>query len=295
MSNAPEATANETAVTSTRTAASGRTTFDFPLPTQPWPESSPRALLVHSLVQCKRLLIRWSRDPSTMIQALLYPALTLVMFRVVIGNTVTAATGQPAIYGQVPMIILVGAMFGSIVSAIGLRVERKTGLLSRFWTLPIHRAAGLVGRMMAEAVRVFATSVVILAVGFALGFRMTQGVLPSILLLVIPIIFGMGFAMMVTALATVSGDAPLVEMVSIACTLLMFFNSGFVPVMAYPTWLQPVVAAQPMSVAVDAMRGLAVGGPVLEPVLQTLAWSFGLIAVFLYPAVRGYRYAAANG
>ncbi|RVW04951.1 ABC transporter permease [Rhodococcus spongiicola] len=295
MSNAPEATANETTVTSTATAASARTTFDFPRPTQPWPESSPRSLWVHSLVQCKRLLMRWSRDPSTMIQALLYPALTLVMFRVVIGNTVTAATGQPAIYGQVPMIILVGAMFGSIVSAIGLRVERKAGLLSRFWTLPIHRAAGLVGRMMAEAVRVFATSVVILGVGFALGFRMTQGILPSILLLVIPIIFGMGFAMMVTALATVSGDAPLVEMVSIACTLLMFFNSGFVPVMAYPTWLQPVVAAQPMSVAVDAMRGLAVGGPILEPVLQTLAWSFGLMAVFVYPAVRGYRYAAATG
>ncbi|MGF7119702.1 ABC transporter permease [Rhodococcus sp. TAF43] len=269
--------------------------FDFPLPVNVWGENSMQALWTHSLIQCKRLLTRWARDPSTMIQALLYPALTLIMFRVVIGNTVTAATGMPAIYGQVPMIILVGAMFGSIVSAVGLRGERKSGLLSRFWTLPIHRAAGLVGRMMAEAVRVLVTTVVILAVGFALGFRMTQGFLPSIMLLVIPVIFGMGFAMMVTALATVAGDAPLVELVSIACTLLMFFNSGFVPVMAYPTWLQPVVAAQPMSCAIDAMRGLAVGGPILEPVLQTLAWSFGMMAVFIYPAIRGYRRAAATG
>ncbi|QBJ95556.1 peptide ABC transporter permease [Rhodococcus sp. ABRD24] len=270
-------------------------TFDFPPPVNVWRENSTRALWTHSLIQCKRLLTRWARDPSTMIQALLYPALTLIMFRIVIGNTVTAATGQPAIYGNVPMIILVGAMFGSIVSAVGLRAERKTGLLSRFWTLPVHRASGLVGRMMAEAVRVFVTTLVILAVGFGLGFRMDQGILPSILLLLLPILFGMGFAMMVTALATVSGDAPLVELVSIGCTLLMFFNSGFVPVMAYPTWLQPVVAAQPMSVAVDAMRGLALGGPVLEPVLQTLAWSFGMIAVFIYPAIRGYRHAAATG
>ncbi|WP_433606600.1 ABC transporter permease [Prescottella agglutinans] len=269
--------------------------FAFPLPTETWPESSAKALWTHSLIQCKRLLMRWSRDPSTMIQALLYPALTLVMFRIVIGNTVTAATGQPAVYGQVPMIILVGAMFGSIVSAVGLRAERKTGLLSRFWTLPIHRAAGLVGRMMAEAVRVFLTTLVILAVGFVLGFRLTQGILPSILLLVLPIVFGMGFAMMVTALATVAGDAPLVELVSISCTLLMFFNSGFVPVMAYPTWLQPVVAAQPMSCAIDAMRALALGGPTLVPVLQTLAWSIGMIAAFLYPAIRGYRRAAETG
>ncbi|WP_181319325.1 ABC transporter permease [Rhodococcus sp. OK519] len=282
-------------MTSTNTSVIAPDAFDFPAPTQPWPESSLRALWGHSLIQCKRLLTRWSRDPSTMIQALLYPALTLVMFRIVIGNTVTAATGQAAIYGQVPMIILIGAMFGSIVSAVGLKVERKTGLLSRFWTLPIHRAAGLVGRMMAEAIRVLVTTIVILIVGIALGFRLTQGFLPSVLLLILPIIFGMGFAMMVTALATVSGDAPLVELVSIGCTLLMFFNSGFVPVMAYPTWLQPVVAAQPMSCAIDAMRGLALGGPVFIPVMQTLAWSLGMIAVFVYPAIRGYRRAAATG
>ncbi|QCQ92197.1 ABC transporter permease [Rhodococcus sp. SGAir0479] len=290
MSNVPPST-----VTSTQPAQAGTGTIGFPPPDQTWPESSAKALWVHSTVQCKRLLTRWARDPSTMIQALLYPALTLVMFRIVIGNTVTAATGRPAVYGQVPMIILVGAMFGSIVSAVGLRVERKTGLLSRFWTLPIHRAAGLVGRMMAEAVRVLATTIVILVVGIFLGFRLTQGLLPSLFLLILPVIFGMGFAMMVTALATVSGDAPLVELVSIGCTLLMFFNSGFVPVMAYPEWLQPVVSAQPMSCAIDAMRGLAVGGPVLEPVLKTLAWSFGMMAVFVYPAIRGYRHAAATG
>ena len=98
----------------------------------------------------------------------------------------------------------------------------------------------------------------------------------------------------VTFLATVSGDAPLVELVSILCTLLLFFNSGFVPVQAYPTWLQPVVAAQPMSCAVDAMKALALGGPTLTPVLQTLAWSLGMVLVFLYPAIKGYRRASST-
>jgi ABC-2 type transport system permease protein len=37
------------------------------------------------------------------------------------------------------------------------------------------------------------------------------------------------------------------------------------------------------------------GGPILEPVLQTLAWSFGMMAVFVYPAIKGYRRAAATG
>lgn len=270
-------------------------TLEFPPNPHSRSEGSWSALASHSLIQCKRLLMRWSRDPTTMIQSLLYPALTLLMFRIVLGDSISAATGQPSIFGTVPMITLVGAMFGSIVSAVGLKGEKQNGLLSRFWTLPVHRASGLVGRMLAEAVRVLATTLVILGVGMALGFRFNQGMLAGVALLLLPVIFGMGFAVMVTALATVSGDAPLVEIVSIAATLLMFFNSGFVPVAAYPPWLQPIVAAQPMSCAVDAMRGLSLGGPVMEPLLQTLAWSLGMIAVFLYPAIRGYRRAAATG
>lgn len=267
----------------------------FPEPSMVLAEGSIRALWTHSLIQAKRLLMRWMRDPSTMIQALLYPALMLVMFRVVLGNSISAATGSPAIYGQVPMIALVGAMFGSIVSAVGLKGERKSGLLSRFWTTPTHRAAGLLGRMIAEAVRVLVTTTVIISAGVAMGFRFTQGLQAGILLLLIPVVFGIGFAVMITFLATVSGDAPLVELVSIFCTLLMFFNAGFVPVLAYPLWLQPVVAAQPMSVAVGAMRNLAMGGPVMTPVLQTLAWSLGMVVVFLIPAIRGYKKASASG
>ncbi|MFD6896365.1 ABC transporter permease [Rhodococcus sp. NPDC060086] len=269
--------------------------FGYPPPHTVVDERSVAALWEHSRLQCGRLLLRWARDPATMIQALIYPALTLVMFRIVLGDSITAATGQPSIFGTVPMIVLVGAMFGSVVSAVGLRAERESGLLSRFYTLPIHRSAGLVGRLMAEAVRVLVTSIVIFAAGVVMGFRFTQGIPATLLMLVVPIVFGMGFAMMVTVLATLSSKIPLVEMVSIACTLLMFFNSGFVPVMAYPAWLQPIVANQPMSCAIDTMRALAVGGPLAEPMIKTVAWSLGMFLVFLVPAIRGYRRAAQQG
>lgn len=270
-------------------------TFLSPVPNRVRDEKSFSALWEHSRLQCGRLLLRWARDPATLIQALIYPALTLVMFRIVLGDSITAATGQSSIFGTVPMIVLVGAMFGSVVSAVGLRGERDSGLLGRFYTLPIHRSAGLVGRMMAETTRVFVTSLVIFAAGVAMGFRFTQGIGASLLIFVVPLVFGLGFAMMVTVLATVPGRIPLVELVSIICTMLMFFNSGFVPVMAYPTWLQPIVANQPMSCAIDTMRALAIGGPVAEPFVKTLAWSLGTVAVFLVPAIRGYRRAAQNG
>lgn len=267
----------------------------LPEPTRTEPEQAAASMLRHSLLHSLRLIRAWPRDPATMIQALVYPALTLVMLRIVLGDSVTAATGQPSIYGTVPMVTLIGAMSGAIVSGLGLRKERDSGLLARFWTMPVNRAAGLVGRLSAEAIRVLTTTAIILAVGVALGFRFNQGLLAGIALLFVPVVFGIGFAVMVTALVTVPGELPLVEIVGILTTLLMFFNSGFVPVNAYPTWLQDIVANQPMSCAIDAMKGLSLGGPVAEPLIKTLIWSGGLVAVFIVPTIRGYRRAAEAG
>nr|WP_245553006.1 ABC transporter permease [Nocardia veterana] len=260
--------------------------------------SSERAVSTwarHSLIQCKRLLMGWARDPATTVQTLIYPALTLLMFRIVLGDSITQFTGMPSVYGTVPMITLVAAMSGAVVSALGFKTEKQTGLLGRFWTMPIHRAAGLTGRLLAEAIRVLITTLFVIAVGVCIGFRFWNGPLASLAMIGIPVLFGVAFAVMVTALATVSEGVMLVNIISIVNTLLMFFNSGFVPVFAYPTWLQNVVENQPMSTAIDAMRGLCWDGPVAEPLWKTLAWVVGMIVVFSYPAVRGYRRAAETG
>ncbi|AII04917.1 MULTISPECIES: ABC transporter permease [Rhodococcus] len=269
-------------------------TVTFPEVLEPHPENSFAALFSHSLLQTRRLLLRWARDPYTMLQAIVYPSLMLLMFWAVLGISITKATGVNSVYGTVPMITLVGAMFGSIAGGLSLKKEWADGLLSRFWVLPVHRASGLLSRLMAESVRIVLTTVLIIAVGFAIGFRFDQGILAGIALMLLPLLFGVSFATMVTALAVNAAKAPLVELLSLLCTLLLFFNSGFVPTGAYPTWLQPFVENQPMSCAIDAMKGLSMGGPVAEPLLKTVAWSLAGLLIFTYPAVRGYRRAAGN-
>nr|WP_232236304.1 ABC transporter permease [Nocardia sp. BMG51109] len=258
----------------------------------PQSEGSAAVWLRHSLIQCKRLLMVWTRDPATTIQSMVYPLLMLLMLRVVLGDSVERATGAPAVYGYVPMISLVAAMAGAIVSALGFKNEKRSGLLSRFWTMPTHRAAGLTGRLLAEVIRVFVTTLGVIAVGVCIGFRFWYGPLASVAMVALPVLFGLAFAVMVTALATVSDGIVLVTSISMFTTLLMFFNSGFVPTFAYPAWLRSTVENQPMSTAVDAMKGLAYDGPIAEPLVKTLIWLVGIIVVFAYPAVRGYRRAA---
>ncbi|MGW6425730.1 ABC transporter permease [Nocardia sp. NPDC055053] len=258
------------------------------------PVTSVSVWFVHSLLQCKRLLMVWLRDPSTTIQTVVYPAVTLLMFQVVLGDSITDATGIPSIYGQAALLTLIAAMTGAVVSALGFKRDKASGLLSRFYTMPLNRASLLTGRLLAEALRILTTTVIVLLVAVPLGFLFMEDPLANIALICIPVLFGLGFAVMVTALATITEGVMLVSLIGIVNTLLMFFNSGFVPVFAYPTWLQSVVANQPMSCAIDAMKGLSYGGPVAEPLLKTVAWTVGMVVVFAYPAIVGYKKAAES-
>ncbi|MEU4412266.1 ABC transporter permease [Nocardia salmonicida] len=260
----------------------------------PKPEGSVSVWVTHSLIQTKRLLMVWLRDPSTTIQTIAYPAVTLLMFRIVLGDSITAATGAPSIYGQAALLTLVAAMTGAVVSALGFKREKASGLLSRFYTMPLNKASLLTGRLLAEMLRILITTLIVLLVAVPLGFLFMEDPLANIALVLVPVLFGIGFAVMVTALATITEGVMLISLIGILNTLLMFFNTGFVPVFAYPTWLQDVVANQPMSCAIDAMKGLSYGGPVAEPLLKTVAWTVGMVAVFAYPAIVGYKKAAES-
>jgi ABC-2 type transport system permease protein len=223
------------------------------------------------------------------------PVVLLVALNIVLGNGISQLTGHSALYGSVPLIAMVGAMSGSMVGGIGLMRERTDGLLSRLWVLPVHRASGLLSRLAADAVRIVGTTAVIMCAGLVLGFRFRQGTLASVAWLLIPATFGVAFTTVVITIALYAANTIMVEATEVVWGLLMFFSSGFVPVDQYPRWLQPVVRNQPMSDAIEVMRGLSLGGPVLAPMLATLLWSAGIAAACAIPMAIGYRRAGMRG
>ncbi|MBY4572420.1 peptide ABC transporter permease [Gordonia paraffinivorans] len=257
------------------------------------PERSIRAWWSQSMALAGRQLRVLVRDVPTLTQSLLFPVLSMIMFKVVLGDAIGKATGQDSAYGTVPLVILVGAMFGSVASATRLNNERRTGLLSRLYVLPINRGADLTSRIASDLVRILVTTLLLLAAGHLIGFRFTQGVGPAIGLIGVALAYGAAFGIMTLALAVnASPGAPIVPYLGLFSSLLMFFNSGFSPLSAYPEWLQPIVANQPMTPAIDLMRALAVGGPIAENLIKIVIWTGLLLAVFIYPALRGYRLAA---
>jgi ABC-2 type transport system permease protein len=258
------------------------------------PENSLRMLVPQTLVQTRRILVRWSRDPVTLIETLVLPIMFLLTLNIVLGQLISQTTGHSGLYGTVPMNALAAAINGSSIGAVGLIGERTNGLLRRLWVVPVHRASGVLSRILAEAVRILITTFVVAGTGLALGFRFGQGVPAAVVWLAVPLIFGMAFATLITMVALYTARTFLLEGVTLVHILAVVFSTGFLPVDQFPQWIQPVVAHQPMSYAIEAMRGLSLGGPVRSPLIATLLWSAGIAVVCVVPMLIGYRRASTR-
>jgi ABC-2 type transport system permease protein len=267
----------------------------FPVPDRRFGENSLRVLGPHVWAQTKRLLIGLIRDPMTFVFGLALPIFFLVVMNIVLGDAIETVTGHSALYGSVPLVTLIGAMNGASVGILGIVTEHTNGLLARLWVVPVHRASGLIARIISDAVRIVLNSVVLLGVGLALGLRLEQGVLAGLLWLCVPALFGMAFATLALTVAVYWPNPTLVEAITLVSAMLLFFCTGFVPLDQYPKWIQPVVEHQPLSYATEAMRGLTLGGPVLDPLIGILVWSGGIFVACALPMVIGYRRASMRG
>lgn len=260
----------------------------------PGSQNAARLFVAQTLLQTNRLLTRWARDYITVIEAIVLPILFMVVLNIVLGNLAYVVTHDSGLYSIVPLIALGAAITGSTFVAIDLMRERSFGLLARLWVLPVHRASGLISRILANAIRTLVTTLVMLGTGVVLGFRFRQGLIPSLMWISVPVILGIAIAAMVTTVALYTAQTVVVEGVELVQAIAIFFSTGLVPLNSYPGWIQPFVAHQPVSYAIAAMRGFAMGGPVLSPMIGMLVWTAGICVVCAVPLAIGYRRASTH-
>lgn len=251
-------------------------------------------LAVESVVFAGRLLTRWRRHPVVPIQSLLLPTLLLITYSLMVSKSMTKLTGANGLHGLVPMCAVGGAMLGALGAAFAIPKHRDSGILSRFWLLPVHRASALTGTLLAEAIRTLGATVLIMAVGFALGFRFHGGWLAMLVFILMPVLVVVVFATVAISIAVRSRSSTMLTWVGTASTSLVFCNAGVAPLQLFPSWLRPLVQFQPMSPVIDSMQALAEGHTALWPMTLTFGWILGLSIIFVPFAVRGYRTAAES-
>lgn len=252
------------------------------------------SLLTQSWVQAGRILIRWRRDRAVLMGSLLLPICLMLVYQVVLGERVRTVTGVESVYGLAPLCAVLSALFGCLGDSVGVTMDRQSGLLSRMWVLPVHRASALTGLLTAEAARALIGSVLITALGLAMGLRFTHGWPAALAFILIPSIVAVGFTALVMALAIRTNGRTAMTWLLGLTFALAFVNPGTTPIGLLPQWFRPLVRVQPISPPIEAMRALAHDGALLWPMVMTLMWVAALLAVFVPMAVRGYRLAAES-
>lgn len=252
------------------------------------------SFVAQSWVHASRLLTRWRRDRAVLMGSLLLPIGLLLLYEAVLGDQVHRITGVESIYGLVPTCAVLSALFGGLANAVGITDDRQTGLISRMWMLPVHRASALTGRLTAEATRVLIGTVLITALGMTMGLRFVHGWPSAFVYVLIPSVVVVEFATLAMALIIRTNGRAMTTWLAGGTVALAFLNPGTTPVGQYPSWLQAFVRVQPISPPIEAMRALAHGGPVMWPLTMTLIWAIAFLALFFPFAVHGYRLAAES-
>ena len=192
-----------------------------------------------------------------------------------------------------PGIIAQTAAFATFGTAIALAQELKKGVIDRLRSMPMARSAVLAGRLVADTVRMTVTILIIVGVGYAVGFRFLNGFVPAVAMVVLAIVFGLAICCIAAYTGLAIGDEESVQAFGLIWLFpLTFLSSAFVPISTMPGWLQAFANNQPVTYVIDAMRALALGGPVAASLWKSLVWLAGIFLVFLPLAVRAYRRAS---
>ena len=262
---------------------------EAPAPGEPSALARARWAVSDTFTVTKRNLLAYLRTPETLFFSTVQPIMFVLLFTYVFGGAIHVQ-GESYVNYLMPGVFVQTVAFGAVTTSIGLAEDLQKGIIERFRALPMARSAVLAGRTSADMVRNVGTVVIITAVGFAVGFRPTTGVLLYLagILLILLFAYSLSWGFAVIGLSAPNSETAQVMSFPILFPLI-FASSAFVPVSSMPSWLQGFATYQPVSVVVSACRALMLGGPTAKWVVPSLAWSVGLLCVLMPLAVRRYR------
>lgn len=255
-----------------------------------WPTGNRvRWAVSDALAITGRNLLAYVRLPQLVVFSTIQPVIFVLTFRYVFGGAIDVPNDSYVNF-LMPGVFVQTVAFGSMGTAIGLAEDLRKGLIERFRSLPMARSAVLAGRTAADLIRNVFVVVLMAVVGFIVGFRVGTSVLAFLAGVAILLLFGYALAWVFAVIGLGASNAETAQAASFpVLALLVFASSVFVPVETMPGWLQAYTEHQPVSVTAEAARALMLGGPTTSPVLQSLAWSIGILVVFAPLAVRRYR------
>ena len=238
-----------------------------------------------------RAMLKIKHIPTQLFDVTIFPIIMTVMFTYIFGGAMgavvsgTGQTGGVAIseYVQffIPGIFVQTLIMITMYTGMTLNKDISKGIFDRFRSLPTWRPAQLVGALLGDQVRYTLAGVIILTVGFIVGFRPEGGLAGAAAGFLLLLVFSFCLSWVWTTISLLMPTEEAVMGVSMTIMMPLTFASNiFVPTETMPDWLQSVVDHNPVSVVVTAIRELMDGVYDIGSMITVLIYCAVLVAVF---------------
>ena len=164
-----------------------------------------------TLTITRRNLLVWLRVPAYIVFTVIQPVMFVLMFRYVFGGAIQIPGGIPYVDFLIPGIIAQTAAFATFGTAIALAQELKKGVIDRLRSMPMARSAVLAGRLVADTARMLVTILIVIGVGYAVGFRFSNGIVPAVAMVVLATVFGLAICTIAAYTGLAIGDEESVQ------------------------------------------------------------------------------------
>lgn len=239
-----------------------------------------------------RLIKHNLRSLDTIITVILMPIMMLLLMVYLFGGSIEIPGVSHAEYVNyvLPGILLMTIATGSAYTALRINTDKLSGMFDRFKSLPISKSAVLNGQAVALVIFMMTSTLIVLLVGFLIGFRSQANFAEWGLAILIL----MGFALAITwlsvpfALAAKSVDGA--SAFSYLVLILLFISSAFVPVTGMPKVIQVFAENQPVTHIIQAIRQLLTAQPIGNHGWIALAWIVAITLISYLLGTRIYRH-----
>jgi ABC-2 type transport system permease protein len=223
---------------------------------------------------CYRSLRKLSRNPLLLMFTLIMPLIWLGMFSQTFGTVFNkaASAGGPALpYDYIavllPGIAIMTAIQAAAQSGFSMVTDIETGFMDKFFVAPIRRTSVLVGKLLADAIRMAAQAGIVLFIAWiftlAFGWKIpfASGVGGDLLLVLLAAAFGVAFSGLSNSVGLFTKSTESTMMVSFTLTFpLLFLSTAMVPLSLLPSWVQTFSMFNPVSYVATASRALILTG-----------------------------------
>jgi ABC-2 type transport system permease protein len=240
-----------------------------------------------------RAMLKIKHVPFQLFDVTVMPIMFTLLFTAMFSGALEATLGDKYdgyVDYLIPGILVQTVVFITVYTGVGLNSDIHKGLYDRFRSLPIWQGSPIFGALAGDLFRYSVASMVVLIVGFLLGFRPASplGILPAFGLVLL-FCFAVSWIWIIIGMKVKTPESVMTTSF-IFLMPLTFLSDIFVPLQTVKfDWLETMVRNNPVSHLAGASRALMHGDPVGTHVWWILAESGVLIAIFAPLALWMYR------